>query len=488
MIYSLEVEKHVLCGFLRYPKTMSDNIPFITDNDFYNQIHKTIFCVIKQAFLKGDSVDKILVGQTIKNMNLSFEDDINVFDYLEGLSLIQINTNAVKSLCQELKKFTIARELSETAADIGKAMKSSLDKSPLELISIADKIYNKKISLYSLSDEPQDLFEGMEALVEDRGNNPMEETGLMTPYQEFNRLFGGLRDGNLYCVLSRPGEGKSTFLSDICYKASVINNKNVKSLILDTEMETNDIKFRMVSSLSGVPMWFLETGKWRHNEEMVNKVRKTWPLVKQYIGGLSHFYVAGKPIEEIISIIKRWYYSKVGRGQRALVAYDYIKLTGEKVSDSWKEYQAIGSKIDSLKQVTVELSLPLFAACQLNRTGTDGAVDDSSAIAQSDRLQWFASFVAIFRRKNLEEIAVDGEQYGSHKLIPLKTRFQGRDAAGHHDLVRVTEAGKVKYKSNYLNFNVNNFNVEERGSLRQMMEQRVGNVNINNNAPTGDLL
>ena len=146
-----------------------------------------------------------------------------------------------------------------------------------------------------------------------------------------------------------------------------------------------------------------------------------------------------------------------------------LQLTGEKLSGNWAEYQAIGDKVDKLKKLAEELECPIITAVQANRSGERGsggrAVDDSSAIAQSDRLQWFASFVGIFRRKFVEELASDGEEFGTHKLIMLKTRFQGRDAAGHHDLVRRTdENGSVRFEANFLNFNVGNFNIEEVGS------------------------
>ena len=90
------------------------------------------------------------------------------------------------------------------------------------------------------------------------------------------------------------------------------------------------------------------------------------------------------------------------------------------------------------KKLAEDLQVPIITAMQLNRTGergrTNSVVDDASAISLSDRLQWFASFVAIFRRKSLEELPADGEDFGSHKLITLKTRWQGRDAAGHQDV------------------------------------------------------
>jgi hypothetical protein len=68
-------------------------------------------------------------------------------------------------------------------------------------------------------------------------------------------------------------------------------------------------------------------------------------------------------------------------------------------------------------------------------------------------------------------MASDGENFGTHKLIPLKTRFQGKNAVGHHDLVRrPMEDGSFRWMNNFLNFSVENFNVEERGSLHSIIE------------------
>ena len=173
--------------------------------------------------------------------------------------------------------------------------------------------------------------------------------------------------------------------------------------------------------------------------------------------------------------------SKVGREQKSLICYDYVKLTGEKMGQNWAEHQAIGDKVDKLKRVSEEIKAPIFTAVQLNRTGENqgrrgsDVTDDSSAISLSDRLQWFASFVAIFRRKTQDEIAEDTTMYGTHKLVPLKTRYQGRDATGHQDLVRRrNEDGSPGHWSiNFLNFNVENFSVTDRGSLRDVVANNI---------------
>jgi replicative DNA helicase len=490
MIYSLQVERHVLSGLLKHQDLFADIDVFLTENDFYNDVHSSIYTVFKNIKYKGENVDKVLLAEKIKNLGISFKDEINIFDYIDNLTFSQITEEATMTACKELIKFRVRRELCQTADNLKDYVTKNAEDSLDEIISKIDGIYNKKISSYSENDIPINIFEGVEDLIEERGNSPKDETGLITPYSEFNRMYGGLKNGNIYAIASRPGQGKSTWLNDICFKTAINPKNKTKTLILDTEMQTIDIQLRMVASLSGVPVWYLETGNWRKNQEMTKKVREAWGKVKKY--EYFHYHVGNKNIDQICSIIRRWYLSKVGRGNQAMIAYDYIKLTGEKVGQNWAEHQAIGDKIDKLKRISEEIQCPVITAMQLNRTGESfnrrGAevVDDSSVISLSDRLQWFASFVAIFRRKTLDELSLDGQAFGTHKLIPTKTRFQGKDAAGHQDLVRrLDSSGKEVWGQNYLNYDVQNFNIEERGSLADVAERQREQYQLND-ASTND--
>jgi replicative DNA helicase len=265
-------------------------------------------------------------------------------------------------------------------------------------------------------------------------------------------------------------------LSDICSKATLIN-PNLQALILDTEMQTNVIRFRIASSITGIPMWWLETGNFKNNKELLAKWNSKKSELSKAQGKVKHLQVAGKPIAEIESIIQRWYLGQVGRGNPAIVVYDYIKLTGE-MEKGKQEYQLIGDKVDRLKELSVRMNIPILTACQLNRSAENGA-DDSSAIAQSDRLQWFAAYVGIFRRKTLEEQAEDGAHFGTHKMIELASRYQGQHAHGHNDLVRVIENNRPVYRKNFISFSVDNFNVEEKGTLQDIVNHQNGvNVNI----------
>ena len=492
-IYSIKIEKHVLGGLIKEPKIFADVERFVTEKDFINEVHQTIFCVLRNSFINNETVDPVVLAEKIKNIGISFKDDVNIYDYIEAISFNTINEKGVIEACKELKKLTVRRNLYHKCDEIKKFLKDNGEKPVDEIVSTVDSLYGDLIKDFeSLEKDPENLYENILELIESTGENPKEDFGFSTPYEEFNRLYGGLRPQNLYAIVSRPGQGKSTWIMDICRKTA--KKHKVKTLILDTEMSSGDVKFRIASAESGVSLWHLETGNWRKNPELIEKVRDSYKSIKDQC--VYHYSVGNTNIDQICSFVRRWYYSNVGRGNPFILGYDYVKLTGEKVGNNWAEHQAIGDKIDKLKKLSEELNCPIITAMQMNRSGesfnkkAEFVTDDSSAIALSDRLQWFASFVAIFRRKTVDEIAEDGADFGTHKLIPLKTRFQGKDAAGHHDLVkRVMSDGTTRFMNNFLNFNVKNFNAMEIGSLHDIVNKAKDQHSLDDSAKNdGELL
>jgi replicative DNA helicase len=502
-IHSQQIERHVLSGLFRFPEIFPDVDNFLNEKDFFVRIHSVIYSVVRESLLQGeDKLDKILIANKIKNLGIAFKDDVDIFDYVEDLSLTQVTKEAAIEASKNLAKYRMCREIYETFASGQKFIENNLNEGVDKIISGCDQIYGDRISSYSLTDEPQNIFEDMEEIVEELGNNPTEESGFSTSFPEFDRLFGGLLPGNIYAIISRPGQGKSTWINEMCLRTAADNN--VPPLLLDTEMGTREVQFRMVSALSGVSLWYIQTGNWRKNAEMCKKVRAAWKKIESEDWRYYYYPVGNKSIDEVCSLIRRWYYSKIGRGNPCIIAYDYIKLTTERVGANWGEHQAIGEKIDKLKKISEEIGAPIVTAMQQNRSGeafnrrVSQIQDDSSTAALSDRLQWFASFVGIFRTKVAEEIQMDGPENGSHKLIPIKTRFQGRDAQGFQNLMRRTfvetvagrEVRSTMFTPNFINYDITNFKVEERGSLRHIIEREneLHDITTEGNGALDDLL
>jgi len=68
--------------------------------------------------------------------------------------------------------------------------------------------------------------------------------------------------------------------------------------------------------------------------------------------------------------------------------------------------------------------------------------------------------------------------------------IQGNNAAGHQDLRRSrNEHGDEKYVQNFINFQISNFSVEERGSLANIIERERQTFSLDDSNPNdGSLL
>ena len=322
----------------------------------------------------------------------------------------------------------------------------------------------------------------MEELVEYRGDNPLIEFGMMGPHPKLNDMYGSLlRPGNITVVVARSGVGKTQFCMD--YSTKVSMKYNVPVLHFDNgEMSKEELVMRQCAALSGVPMHLLESGKWRQaGKTVVDKVRAVWPKIKN----LKFYYynVGGTDVDSMISSLKRFYYSKVGRGNKMVFSFDYIKTSSERMNNK-SEWQVVGEMVDKFKKCVQkeilhdgEPIIPMITSVQSNRYGItnnrnrENIVDDESIVSLSDRITQFCSHMFILRSKTADEIELEGERFGTHKLINVKSRHLGNDIAGAVEPVRINDT----LRKNSINLDFNNFNITERGDLRDIANMLDGN-------------
>ena len=476
-IYNIEYEKQVIAGLLQYPEAYADIGPFISEVDF-SRINKPIYNLLSHSIKESGSINSTILIEKLKSLGITIP-DLDIGQYIDSLSLIQINQKALMEVAKELKITTVKRDLYDTGQRLSEKMKKTVSSTFEEIVQEADQIYNDKINLYSEDQKLVDLCADIDELLAMNQNNEFKE--LVIPYASFYEQYGGFRPGNVYCFASRSGQGKSSLLVDLAYKTANIVNKNVKVIYLDTEMQANEVMPRFLASITGVPIWEIETGNYAKNPISLKKIQAAKKILKDNNHNLKYKHVGNMATDAVISLIKRWYMKECGRGEKALIVYDYLKILEGDRNGGMKEYELMGDKMDALKTCAYDLQAPLLTAVQINRSGVNTnrqasqVIDDESVISISDRIQWFTSYMGIFRRKVPEEILADGPQYGTHKLITLKTRFQGQQAAGHQDLVKIVdqETNRVRYTPNFINFDLTNFNIEERGSLRDLVHKKI---------------
>jgi len=487
MIHSLDYEQHLLAGLMKYPNLYVEVAPFISEQDFYDEnslVNKTIFCVLKQALESGEILDEVILAQRVSSLGISFEDNLNIGDYIKALSMRKISENSVIKTAKELKKVSVRRGIYDASVNVAKKMRSLPDSTSYdEIINSADTIYNEQINTYQEgSDSPENIFEEMEQMIEERGNNPIEDFGPEGPHSRINDLYGSLlRPGNITVIVARSGVGKTNFCMDFSIKVSG-SQENLPVLHFDNgEMSKEELTMRQCAALSGVPLHLLETGKWRQaGDEVINKVRAVWPKVKS----LKFYYynVAGLSVDAMLNIIKRFYYAKVGRGNKMIFSFDYIKTTSEKFSNK-NEWQVVGEMVDKFKALVQkeicfegDPMISMITSVQSNRYGittnrnSDSIVDDESIVSLSDRITQFSSHLFSLRKKTLDELDSEPAGFGTHKLICFKHRHLGPDV---YRALQPVELADGSTKQNYINLEIENFGITEKGDLRDMVDHMI---------------
>lgn len=455
-LYSLETEKACLGSAIKYQEELIEVLPLIGVDDFYFSAHKTIYSCIKNLALEGKTFDTVLLTAQLHSLGLSNIDGIDIHDYISSLANLEgVARASFFEHFQILHKYYNARKLISNARDQIKFVEANLDKKSSELLAGVEKVFASEVNTFQQENQPVDLCASLKEEIEERGNQPKQD-GLINPHPQFKRFFGNFLFGALYVFCAPAKNGKSTLLLDFARKCSKKNE--VKVLYLDTELTTEQQKNRLAASLSGVNEYYIRTGEYRFDQEMTRKVRAIWPAVEKMIGCIDHLYVAGKPITEIISIARRWHFKNIHKGMKAMIVYDYLKLTGEAISDSWKEHQVIGEKTTKLKDLAQELKCPILAAIQANASGN---------VAMANQVKWFVDMLAMFRKKEPQEIQRDGDKFGTHLLTVTESRNQGEDAMGFSDLVKMPSG---EYERFSLHYQLKGFSVEEKGSLMDIAE------------------
>ena len=484
MIYSHELEQHLLAGLIKHEESYFEVVNLINEDDFRaggSEVNKTIYKILKQSIEAGDSVDDVLISQRVKELNISFDENINIFDYIKSLSMRQISKDSVIQVAKDLKKLSIRNNIVDSALEVVSKMKKLKSSASFDdIIESADSDFNGKINnFFCRKTNPENIFEDMEDIIEERGNNPQTEFGLMGPHETINKIYGSLlRPGNITVIVSRSGVGKTTFCLDYCTKVS-LKYDNIPVLHFDNgEMSKEELLMRQCASLSGVPMHYLETGSWRRNEDFVKKVRSVWPKIK----GMKLYYynVAGMSVDAMINVMRRFYYSTVGRGNEMIFSFDYIKTTSEKNNGNLSHWQLVGDMVTKFKNFIAEEMtfedgpvIGMLTSVQSNRLGitnnrnAENVVDDESIVSLSDQITQFSSHLFSLRKKTLDELAEDPEGFGTHKLICFKSRFLGEQATRALNEVELPDGSK---KKNYINLDVNNFNITDKGDLQDMVD------------------
>ena len=234
-------------------------------------------------------------------------------------------------------------------------------------------------------------------------------------------------------------------------------------------------------------MYLLESGNWRKaGAEVVDNVRAVWSTINKRYKHLYYYNVGGMSVDAQISVLKRFYYSKIGRGNPMIFSFDYIKTTSESGGNK-TEWQLVGEMVDKYKRCIQKdivsdkgPCISMMTSVQSNRAGivtnknSSSITDDESIVSLSDRIIQFSSHMFILRQKTSDELQNE-VSFGTHKFINVKARHLGKDIAGAINPVKLADG---TLKKNFVNLEIANFCVSEKGDYRDIVDALGANANV----------
>lgn len=437
-IRNIETERSCLAGIIKYPETIFQFESVLSDKDFSNKDAGLMYSVLRHLIIDKQvtKIDQAILLSTISNLKCQFSETVNVTQRVAKLIVDSSNIEStnVERFAKDVILYSKRREMWECGTQVQRKMLDGKFESVQQIISVTDEIYFDAIHNFVVEEDMKPMGQGvMERLIQ-RADNPVEHLGFGSGFKEWDKMIGTFEPDTLTFLAARAKAGKSIFgLNVACHVAKI---EKIPVLYLDSELNDEKMGYRLASHLAGVPEWMCKTGKWSRDKDAVFKIENAFKLINNYKEfPLEYISTRGMGIESILSICRRFLFSKVkrnheGKFNKCLIVYDYIKIDYDNLSGSdWS--LNVGKTVVNFKNFLGSTATSALMLGQTNRSGiakTDPKnnktynIDTEESVGLSDEINKTCSSATLLRYKNEQEIIEDGSENGNMLLIPVFSR------------------------------------------------------------------
>jgi len=353
---NLEAEQSVLGAILIDNNALPRCLEILDPEDFYKLSHRKIFFAMTDLFDKNEPIDLITLTDQLKK-----NDELEAVGGIAYLSLMvnMVPTAAnVRYHSHIVREKALLRGLVQSANEIAsKVYEDNLDAEDLvdyaerSIFKISDK--RVKASFVTLKEVIRDSFEMIEQLYDKKET----VTGVSSGFRDLDDLTTGFQKGDLIIVGGRPSMGKTAFALNIAQHVGLELKEPVA--IFSLEMAREQLAIRMLCAeamvnSNSIRKGFIKKEDWHKLTSAASNLTGA-PIFIDDTSGIT--------VLELRAKARRL---KIEHGL-SLVIVDYLQLMRGKGSFERRE-QEISDISRSLKGLAKELSVPVIAVSQLNRS------------------------------------------------------------------------------------------------------------------------
>ncbi|QGJ95536.1 DnaB-like DNA helicase [Mycobacterium phage Rimmer] len=405
----LAAESAVLGSMLISKNATPAVMEILKPEDFYRPNHATVYQIITDLYMAGESADVITVAAELGKQGM-----LNKIGAPQLLDMQQnvpsaLNATTYATIVKDKARQRRLIELGDRCRQLGYTDATTSEE--------VDALIAQAGQFLSEVEQPTGNGLGFAQLVEKwRTWQDQPSDVIPTPWPELNKWIpgGGLSPGNLVVVGGRPGAGKSNAGLNIISKAA---EDKLKSLVFSVEMDDVEVFSRLLAA-----------GTWSPLSQIIGRSMEnsTWERVEEYLDTHKDLPLeihddASLRVEEVVS--------RCRVRKPKVVMVDYAQLM-ENSNPKWDERTNIAHISRSLKVAAKQLHMVVVLASQLNRENTKStakngpAIPDLTNLAGGDSLGRDADVVLLLQKAddNIIRMHVEKNRNGRTGMIELVAR------------------------------------------------------------------
>lgn len=425
--HDLHAEQAIL-GSLMLDNSQYGNISTrIKPEDFYIPAHQSIFAAIVSLVNENKAADPITVSNWLKNSGKL--DEVGGESFLKTICYetpyaAHVESYAAAVVGDSLLRSLVARSreiIQSVFARDGKPAVDVLGAAQQKIFSINDQ-HGQRDPLVPVAESADDAIEQIKALMDSKGKNA---NSIITGYADLDKLTGGLQRSNLVIIAGRPSMGKTALALNIAEYAAIREKKTIA--VFSVEMSVMEMTMRMLSSLSSINSMKIREGDLGNTKA---ERSDNWSSLEHALKLLkdANVYFDGSAAISPAEIATRSAQLHRKRQQETesesgldLIVVDYLQMLQEETNENNRATE-LANISRRLKNLAVELNVPVIALSQLNREveHRTNKRPQLSDMRDSGAIEQDADVVILMYRD--EYYNEDSEDYGNAELNIAKHR------------------------------------------------------------------
>lgn len=357
---SLDSERSVLGSMFRSNDVIGDVVQILNVDNFYSDAHQKIYKAMIVLYESGKPVDLVVLTEALKLANQI--DDVGGYGALAELwDAAPTAANAVhyahivrdRSIVRSL--INVGNEILRDAYDQVGPADELLHQATGKMLDVAERGVTGRV--YAMDKMLEETFDRIDQR-QTRGGSSI--SGISSGYPDLDEVTAGFQNSEMIIIAARPSVGKTAFALNLIRNIAVDEKSTV--LFCSLEQSRVEIVERLLCSHARVDAQKLRKGL-MNAEDMERLIAASGVMRNAKI------FIDDSPGQGMLRIAANARRLKL-RNDLKMVVIDYLQLIEpENRRDPRQEQVAQISR--RLKGLARELSIPVIALAQVNRSSED---------------------------------------------------------------------------------------------------------------------